>query len=67
MHNKKVCELIETLDGYTRALKSYIRPDGTFDMDLTKLRMMCFDIRCVANQLEKYWEVSMEGKNNESN
>lgn len=52
MRNEKICELIDSIDGCARALKSHIKSDGTFDVDITKMRIMCLDIKCAVNQLD---------------
>jgi hypothetical protein len=56
MHNEKICELIDSLGGCTRALKSHIKSDGTFDMDITKMRILCLEIKCDVNQLDAILE-----------
>ena len=53
MHNEKICELIDAIDGCAGALKSHIKSDGTFDMDITtKMRLLCLEIKCDVNQLD---------------
>ena len=56
MHNEKMCELIDSIDGCARALKSHIKSDGTFDMDITKMRLLCLEIKCDVDQLDRILE-----------
>ena len=53
--NEKICELIDSLDGCARALKSYINSDGTFtfDMDITEMRILCIEIECDVKELDE--------------
>lgn len=54
MYNEKICELIDSIDGCAKALKSYINSDGTFtfDMDTTKMRILCHEIKCDVKRLD---------------
>lgn len=56
MHDEKICELIDSLGGCARALKSHIKSDGTFDMDITKMRLLCLEIKCDVYQLDRILE-----------
>ena len=54
MHDEKICELIDSIDCCGKALKSYINSDGTFtfDMDITKMRILCYEIKCDVERLD---------------
>lgn len=56
MRNEKIYELIDSIDCCARALKSHIKSDGTFDMDITKMRILCLEIKCDVNKLDRILE-----------
>lgn len=57
MRNEKIYELIDSIEGCARALKSHIKSDGTFDMDITtKMRLLCLEIKCDVNKLDRILE-----------